>query len=203
MKNSKLLYLGYITPLIFWVTTIICGIILDDYNHTKNMVSELGKLHSKTQYIFTIGLVLSSILSIFFILGLYKVSKKTDLKKIPILIILAFSLSMLGSGLFPLPLDLHGILGLPSIFLFLSPLLAMIYWKKNIVKDIYIFSAISLILMIIGFTILLLNIFLDYTGLSQRLFHMGWTVWFIYLSYRFINLNKNEKLQPTPYKINC
>ncbi len=76
VRNKKLVYLGFIIPLVFWGTIIICGLMAENYNHLTNMVSELGTIGTKTQYIFTTGLVLSSILSIFFIVGLYRIAKR-------------------------------------------------------------------------------------------------------------------------------
>jgi len=43
MKNSWLIKSGFLVPVIFWTTTLICGFILTDYNHSSRMVSELGE----------------------------------------------------------------------------------------------------------------------------------------------------------------
>ena len=97
LKNRNLIYLGFIIPLIFWSTTIICGLMTENYNHLTNMVSELGAIGTRTQYIFTIGMSIKAILSIFFILGLYRTAKELGLYTIPIIILLTFSFSALSS----------------------------------------------------------------------------------------------------------
>jgi len=191
IKNKNLVYLGFAIPLTFWSTTIICGLMTKNYNHLNNLVSELGAIGTKTQYIFTTGLVLSSILSVLFIIGLYKTAKQIGLRTIPILFILTFSFSIFGAAIFPLPLNLHGILGSPSMLLPISPLLALILWKADKIQDIKIASGIILFIMILGFLTLTPIILDNYFGLKQRFFHIGWSLWFIYLSQRFIELNKS------------
>ncbi len=188
MKIKLFLYFGTIIPIIFWVTVIICGMITGDYNHLSNLVSELGAVGTKSQYIFKSGLILSAVLSIFFIIGLLSVCRYAGLNKIPVFILFTYSFSIAGAAIFPLPLRLHGILGLPSILLFLSPLLSMFLWKKEEISTIRQFSLLCFIIMSLGFLAFIPEIFSSYAGLKQRLFHIGWSLWFIVLSIKFQNL---------------
>lgn len=191
MKDKIFVRLGFVIPFIFWTTTIICGYIFTDYNHLTNIVSALGEIGTKSQFIFTIGLVLCAILSVFFIIGLLKVCKNNGLNIFPILIILTFTFSIAGAGLFPLPLRLHGILGSPSILLFLSPFFSIILWKLEKIPNIRIFATLSVLIMSLGFLAFFPNILSSYPGLKQRFFHLGWSIWFIYLSSEFSKLNEN------------
>ena len=190
MKNQWLIKSGFLIPIIFWTTTIICGFIMTDYDHATRMVSELGEIGTDTQYIFATGLVLTSVFSVLFIIGLYKNCKQIGLNTIPILILLTFSFSIFGAGIFPFPHRLHGLLGSPSIFLFLSPLITLILWKSEIISNIKLFSLLTFIIMSFGFLTFMPNILSDYFGLKQRFFHFGWTVWFLYLTIIFIGLNR-------------
>ncbi len=190
MKNKYLIYAGFFTPIIFWLTLLICGLILDDYSHSSNLVSELGAIGTETQYVFTVGLVFSSFSSVLFVVGLYKTCKRTGLNVIPILIISTFSFSILGAALFPLPLGLHGILGMPSLLLPLSPLLSFVLWEKEIIPNIKQISILAFLIMSLGFLAFMPNVLSDYPGLKQRIFHVGWTFWFIYLGNRFMGLNE-------------
>ncbi len=187
-KNKKLLYLGYIIPVVFWATLIICGLMTENYNHFANIVSELGRKGTETQYIFTIGLVISSILSILFCIGLYKTAKEQRLNTSPILLILTFSFSIFGAAVFPLPLRLHGILGSPSMLLPLSPLLAMILWKNTTIPNIKLGSGLILAIMLLGFLVFFPNFMEQNSGLKQRFFHFAWTFWFVFLSHKFLRL---------------
>ena len=199
MRNMRLVYLGFIIPIVFWGTTIICGLMTENYNHLTNMVSELGAIGTKTQHIFTIGLVLSSILSVLFTIGLYKTAKEIGVKTIPILFILTFSFSIFGAAIFSFPLRLHGILGSPSMLLPLSPLFALIFWKTQAIRDIKLASGLLLLIMILGFLTFIPNVMDNYFGLKQRFFHIGWTLWFIYLSQRFLRLSNSLILLKTDH----
>ncbi len=142
-----------------------------DYNHLSNMVSELGAMGSKTQYIFTGGLVLCSVLSVLFITGLYKTCKLTGLNLIPIFIISLYTFSIAGTAIFPMPLKLHGILGMPAIFLLFSPLLGFILWRGEAqISKITQMSLVSFIIICLGFLVFTPTILSDYFGLKQRFF---------------------------------
>jgi hypothetical membrane protein len=178
---------------VFWLTLIIGGLMTENYSQLTNMVSELGTIGTKTQYFFTTSLVISSVLSVFFVFGLYKTAKEYKLNVIPIFIILTFSFSIFGAAIFPLPLKLHGILGSPSMLMPLSPLLALIMWRSKTISDIKLASALTLFVMSLGFLTLLPDFIDNYFGLKQRFFHIGWSLWFIYLSQSFLKLNRQLK----------
>jgi hypothetical protein len=156
------------------------------------MVSELGELGTKTQFLFTIGLTLCGLLTIPFVIGLYKSCRIIGLNPIPILIIL-FNATLIGPAIFPFPLHLHGILGMPSILVVLSPLMSLILWNKKIpLISFRIMAILSFLVISLGFLIFDENILREYFGLKQRFFHIGWSVWFIYLSYSFTKLQHNN-----------
>ncbi len=190
MKYKWFISLGFVIPIIFWLTTYICGFILVNYNHISRLVSDLGAIGTKTQYIFTIGLVLCSISSILFILTLYMTAKRFGINTFPIFTLLTFTFSIGGAGLFPLPLKLHGILGSPSALLFISPLSAFIVWRKIIPTSKYP-ALVIFIIMSLGFLIYIPNFLDNYFGLKQRFFHFGWSLWLSYLSFLFNRLISN------------
>jgi len=196
VKNQWLIKSGFLIPITFWTTTLLCGFIMPGYNHTTRMVSELGEIGTETQYIFTIGLLLTSIFSIFFNIGLFRICKKIGLNIIPIIILWAFSFSIFGAGLFSYPHSLHGLLGMPSMLLFLSPLTALIFWKSEIISNIKVISFFTFIIMSLGFLIFIPNLLTDYFGIKQRFFHFGWTIWFLYLTSIFNKINKKNELNP-------
>lgn len=191
MKNRLLIKSGFLIPVIFWITTLLCGFLMPEYNHATRMVSELGEIGTETQHIFTVGLVLASFFSVLFIIGLYKTCKQIGLNTIPILILLTFSFSIFGAAIFPFPLRLHGLLGMPSVLLFLSPLMSLILWKSKIISNIKVISLLMFLIMSLGFLIFVPNLLTDYFGIKQRFFHLGWTIWFLYLTIIFLKLDKN------------
>lgn len=189
MQTKHLLYLGFIIPFIFWITTIISGFVFGSYNHLTRMVSELGAIGTSSRFIFSSGLIICSVLSLLFVKGLYKIGKTTKLSVIPVLIILTYSVSIAGAAIFPLPLRLHEIMGMPSILLVLSPLLSLFLWRDNSqLVFVRVFSILSFAIMALGFSVFMPDILDNYIGVKQRLFHIGWSMWFIYLSFSFIKL---------------
>lgn len=189
MKEKNLIYLGIVGPLVFWFTTIICGLMIEDYNHLSDLVSELGALNTKPQYLFSTGLVLCSVLNVLFVIGLYRVCRNKNISVIPVVVLLFFSF-LAGPGIVPMPLRLHGLVGIPFPLMMLSPLLALILWRKyeNELK-IRFGAALGLIMMLLGFLIFIPNILPEYFGLKQRFLYLGWTIWSTYLAYRFLQLS--------------
>ncbi len=185
LKKHWFINAGFFTPVIFWTTTLICGMLLPNYNHATRLVSELGKLGTSTQYLFTAGLIICSLLSVAFIVGLYATAKANKLSVIPILFLTTYSFSIFGAALFPFPLKLHEILGMPAILLFLSPLTSLFLWRKIDIPNIKLWSLLILLLMLLGFLVYVPQVMDNLFGIKQRFFHVGWTFWFIYLSKTF------------------
>jgi hypothetical membrane protein len=173
------------------MTTFICGIMLGNYNHLSRMVSELGALGTRSQYVFSTGLLLCSAFSVLFVIGLYGKCRATGMSIMPVILLLSYSISIAGAGIFPLPLRLHLIMGMPSILLILSPLLSLLLWSKSRkLSHIKTMSVISLFVMSLGLLAFLPDILSGYPGLKQRFFHVGWSIWFIYLSYIFTKISR-------------
>jgi hypothetical membrane protein len=189
-----LLISGAIIPLVFWLTTILSGIILGNYDHLTMRVSDLGAIGTPTRYIFTAGLVLCSVMSLGFIYAMVRVCMKIGLGTIPVYTLLFFTVSIGGAGLVPLPLPLHGLVGIPSTLLFLSPLSALFLWQRKLNHPGFVpVTIIVLLVMISGFMAFSAGILAEYPGLKQRIFHVGWTTWFIYLSYLFLTVSKEPE----------
>ena len=196
MRTRHLLYLGSSIPVVFFVTTFVCGFMLSGYNHFSGMVSELGEIGTKSQFVFSTGLILCSVLSIIFVIGLYRTCKAAGISVVPVIIILSFSVSIAGAAIFPLPLRLHLIMGMPSILLIFSPLMSLILWSgKSQLSNIKLMSILSFFIMSLGLLAFMPDLLSNYPGLKQRFFHIGWSIWFLYLSYSFIKLPENEKLK--------
>lgn len=194
MTTTRLLYLGKGIPVLFWITLLTCGLLLPEYSHLSNLVSELGAVGTTTQLLFTVGLLVCAILSVLFVVGLYKTCRQVGLSPIPVLLILSYSFSIAGAAIFPLPLKLHSTFGMPSVLLVLSPLLSLILWKDRVLPSTFRMMAIlSLLVMSLGFLTFMPEVLSSYSGLKQRFFHLGWSVWFFYLSYSFTRLSNNQK----------
>jgi len=187
MKVRYLLALGSVIPVIFWGTLTVCGYVMGDYNHLTRMVSELGAIGTRSQYIFMAGLLACAVLSVLFVIGLRRECKQRGISMIPALLILSFSLSIGGAAIFPLPLRMHLIMGMPSFLLFFSPLAALLLWRgEKQPAGLRIWAIVSLAVMLLGFLAYMPDVLGAYPGLKQRFFHLGWSLWFIGLSRAFL-----------------
>jgi hypothetical membrane protein len=186
MRKKELLYAGCAIPAVFFVTTFLCGFVQGGYDHLTRQVSELGTIGTKSQYLFSAGLLLSSFLSVLFIIGLLSACRQLQLSVWPVLPIFSYSISIAGAAIFPLPLRMHMTMGSPAYLLLLSPLLGLILWsEKRVLANIRGMSAMSFLIMALGFLAYFPDLMAPYPGLKQRFFHVGWSVWFIYLSVAF------------------
>jgi hypothetical membrane protein len=193
MKARQGLALGSLIPVIFWGTLTVCGYVMGDYNHLTRLVSELGALGTRTQTMFTAGLLACAVLSVLFVIGLRKACKERGISASPALIILFFSLSIGGAAIFPLPQRLHLYMGMPSILLFLSPLAALLLWRGEKAPAVLrIWAFVSLAVMALGFLAYLPDVLGAWPGLKQRFFHIGWSLWFIGLSRAFFRSRKKS-----------
>lgn len=186
MKLKRMLSLGSVIPVIFWGTLVVCGYVMGDYNHLTRRVSELGAIGTRSQYIFMAGMLACAALSVVFVVGLHKACRERGISAFPTWIILAFSVSLAGAAIFPLPLRLHLWAGMPSIALFLSPLAALVLWRgEKTLPGLRVWAIISLALMLLGFLAFMPEVLGAWPGLKQRFFHLGWSLWFIGLGRAF------------------
>ncbi len=183
-----LLYLGIITPLLFWVATITGGYLHGNYNHLHNVVSELGAIGTRSEIFMSTAELLISILSVFSVIGFYKASKQIGINVIPVLTILSLSLSMFWVAIFPMHHELHGTLGPLPLFLNAGALLSVILWKGKKLLTLRLFSFVSFLIMLLIILRFIPNFRGNWEGLIQRLFYLGWSVWSIAISLIFIQI---------------
>jgi Protein of unknown function (DUF998) len=192
-ETISMLYLGIITPLLFWLMTIIGGFIHGNYNHLHNVVSELGAIGTRSEIFMSTGELLISILSVYGVIGYVKACKRMGLNMIPVLTMLSVSVSMFWAAIFPMHHVLHGTLGPLPLFLNAGVLLSVFLWRGKSFQNIRLFSLISFLLMMLILLRIIPNIRGQWEGLLQRTFYLGWTFWSIALSLIFIQLLETKK----------
>ncbi|MBI1751601.1 MAG: DUF998 domain-containing protein [Acidobacteria bacterium] len=185
-RDFLFLRLGGLIPLVFFGTTAVCGWIHGRYNHLTGMVSELGALGTRSQHVFTAGLLTCALLSVGFNLALLRACRRQKVSPLPVLLLFSFTVSIAGAGLFPLPTRLHLLAGMPASLLVLSPLASLLLWRGGTAPARSgKMAAISLGVMCLGFLSFFPGVLPQSMGLKQRLFHLGWSIWFIHLSLGF------------------
>ena len=187
--TKRLLYLGILSPLLFWFATLICGVRHGDYNHLTGTISELGAIGTRSEGLFAVLIFLSALVGILFFWGLCRACKRAGINLIPVIPVLFFCLSLGGISFFHLGNDWHPMVGQVSLAIILSPLLVLLLWRKRPPAGSRRLSWLVLLAMV-----LVLAMFIErpfpvfqehFEGLMQRLFHFLWSVWFISLSLSF------------------
>jgi hypothetical membrane protein len=197
LNNIKLLYSGFAATLLFWCMTFLGGSIHGNYNHFKNVVSELGAIGTKSEIFTSSSLMVLSVLSLAFSTGFYGTSKKFGLSVIPAILSFSMPISMIWAGVFTLGNEFHSVTGpLPFLIIF-GFLLAHMLWKKN--TEFSTISDISLLSFFIS-TLILLRFLKPfgyvYEGFIQRFFYLAWTIWTISVVYYFSKKLKKADVVP-------
>jgi Protein of unknown function (DUF998) len=194
METNPLLCLGILTPLLFWISTIGGGFIHGNYNHLSNVISELGAIGTKSEIFMSISEMLLSVMGIFFFIGFYRASKEIGISVVPAITTLSFSASIFWASMFPLGHELHPALGPIPLLMNLGALSAVILWRGE--KQFFPIRLLSLI----GFFVMSLialrfipSLRGNFEGFIQRLYYLGWSVWFVSLSFCLIILIKSKR----------
>ena len=161
---------GFISPIIFWLTTFISGKIHGNYLHMKNVISELGAIGTKSELFTSSIFVITAIFCILFSFGFFNASKKLKLSVFPAIFSFSIAISFLWAGIFTLGNEFHNLIGPVPIFLIIGALLSYLLWhKRDSTKKIRQASLLSFLTMLL----LVLRFFepfgIEYEGLIQRL----------------------------------
>ncbi len=177
---DKLIRLGLIIPLLFWAVTIIAGTIHGNYQHHKNVISELGAIGTKSEIFTSSAFVVISILCYLFSIGFYIASKKLKLSVIPAMLSFSMPITFIWVAIFPLRNEFHNVTGALPLLLILGAFLSFVLWRKHEkLKKLRTWSLVGF-----GVMLLILLRFIDplgheFEGLVQRFFYLGWSIWYI------------------------
>ena len=178
-KNKSILHLGFLVPVIFWLTLLLSGRIYPEYNHLSNLVSELGALDAPSRWVFNLGLLMCALLSLVFSIRLVRACRRSGLSTLPAWLLTVHGLSMAAAAIFPLPLPMHARAGTLGMLLPLPLLAVLIFWRGGNACRLRRAAVISLVLMGLGFSVMFPQWLPQLAGLKQRFAHMGWSVMFI------------------------
>jgi hypothetical membrane protein len=196
MNTKTLLYTGILIPIIFWLSTIVCGFIHGGYNHLSGTISELGAIGTKSEPLMATITMFGAVLSMFFIIGLYGACTQLGLSTIPVYTLPAFTIMMGWAAMFHSGNRLHAAAGPVFLLLYLGALLVSILWRgKQELVPVRLLSLVSLAIMLLIFLRFIPSFQNNYPGLIQRLAHLGWSVWFVVLSTSLIKLISVQEQQ--------
>lgn len=196
MKTTTrlLLFTGLIIPTIFWVSTIIAANLQDNYDHVQHTISQLGATGTPSESFMNGITWLCVILSVSFLIGLWRICSQLHLYKTPLLGVLGFTIMFGWAAIFHAGHALHAKSGPVVLVLTTGPLLSSIVWKRSELKTLRIWSWISFCSMLFILCKIMLpeKIVHNYTGLIQRVVHVGWSIWFISMAVTFRKLGNKK-----------
>ncbi len=181
MQTKRLLNIGILIPMLFWASTIISGFIHGNYNHLSNTVIQLGAIGARSELIMNLFTWLISLLSLFFMAGLWKACRQLNLNVLPIIGVLGFTIMFGWAATFHSGNKLHSAMGPVVLLLDAGTLLVIILWKGEQFRQVRLLSFWSLVIMLLIFLRFIPGFNNRFPGLIQRFAHLGWSVWFIVL----------------------
>lgn len=182
-----LLMLGYFIPLLFWITTFVSGHIHGNYNHLKNVISELGAIGGESEAVTSSFFILLAALSVLFSIGFYRASKRLKVSSIPSVLSFSKPVTLAWAAIFPLGNEFHSLTGPLPLLVALASLLSFVLWKRR--EELFqarLLSLASFFIMALIFLRFVRPFGIVYEGLVQRFFYLGWSLWTITISYFFI-----------------
>ncbi|MBU7026295.1 MAG: DUF998 domain-containing protein [Theionarchaea archaeon] len=138
--NKKYVLFGFLSPVTALVF-ISAAVYIHDFSFTGTALSDMGRIGLEKNYIFNVGLILSSVFGLLFSLSLYTALKGYE--RIPALGFTTAALSLIGIGVFPEGLALHVFFSVGFYLLALFSILiigVLVYRRK---KNLGVFSVSS------------------------------------------------------------
>jgi hypothetical membrane protein len=166
------------------VMSFISGYIHGNYNHFKNVISELGAIGTKSEIFTSSSLMLLALLGMLFSIGFYRSSKMWKISVLPAILSFAMPVTNIWAGIFTLGNEFHSLTSSLTFLIIAGSFLAWLLWMKNKrllrLREV---SLVSFIIMLLFLTRFIKPFGIEYEGLVQRVFYAGWTVWTIGISY--------------------
>lgn len=201
LKSRTLILCGILSPILYILATIIGGLLIPEYSHIENAVSELIQSGAPNKLLLVTLMVISSISTILGCIGIFLTHKKKINKLVTtgiILILITGLLGLLTSTIFPqdpihAPMTLPGIMhmvivAISALITIVSPLLIGFGICQNEGwENFKLYSIISVLIIFItgGLTPFIILKEIPLMGLIQRIAIGAYFQWFIVLSIKF------------------
>lgn len=114
--DRLLLKFGIAAPILYFATVIVCSLLNPGYSQVSQYVSELGAATAKRPDVFAVGIMATGAFAIIaglgFGFGLRRKARGLILPLLTALTVIAWGVSMVMGGLYPMPDPRHGAYGL-------------------------------------------------------------------------------------------
>lgn len=198
-RQQVYMLIGPAIPAIYWLSTGISGYLYGNYNYLKDPPFLLNSFYSRSGDFMSAAKLLTAFLLAYFLMYAYTLCKKAHLSIFPLLPNIFVIISMIGVVLFAESHRLNPLFGNLIIPAVLSPLLSLIYWRKNFPAHAKWISSLSLLLMILPLVLIMqrstfAELVHNYFGLLISIFYLGWSVWIISVSFSLVTAAKSRQV---------
>ncbi len=175
MNYRLFLLLGLLAPLVFSAAAIGLSLMVSDYSHISQTVSEIGKQGSPVELLWKLSNLLVALFILGLAWGLYCVAQSQTFSKVPAYFVAYFAVVSGDMAIFESPHPLHNLFGLSMILGYMAPLSLAVSWRrKEQVIPLIRFSWVVGLLILVSIALNLSPLFfrdlypLQYYGLVQR-----------------------------------
>lgn len=195
ISPRTLIRFGYVTVISFWLMTFVSGGIHGNYNHLRNVISELGALGTRAELFTSTALLFIALTGILFSFGFYRICRERKISAIPAILSFTTPITMIWASIFALGNEFHGSTGPLPFLVVIASLLAFILWRKD--KDLSGARKLSLLccwVMLLILTRFIKPFGIEYEGLVQRFYYSGWSIWTTSIAYYLSKYSRQRQL---------
>jgi hypothetical membrane protein len=187
MKRSERLLFGPVSAAIFCVGVAGLALMVPDYSHVHQTVSEIGEVGSPARIPFTVMLACVCVCTLIFASAIRDFATQAGRSRVVAYLTVCSGLSALGVGIFAYPHPLHNVFGLSEIIGYQAPLALALAWRsdpnaKALVVSSWVLFALLWIAMALNLSPLFPQSWLwqhlkPVNGLVQRSLFLSWFAW--------------------------
>lgn len=131
MKRNDLLLSGPLSAAVFCLGVAGLALMVPDYSHIHQTVSEIGEVGSPANIPFTIMMACVAACMLVFAWAVGEASFRHGHSRAAACLIACAGLSALGVGIFAYPHPLHNVFGLSEIIGYQAPLAFALAWRRE------------------------------------------------------------------------
>lgn len=181
------LWFGPVAAFLLAAGILANGLVVPDYSHVRQTVSELGEVGSPARVAFTVLLLLVAVCLAILATGAARTHREMGHASLPAYFIGAMAISVAGVGIFPFPHVLHNVFGMSELIGYQAPLVTALTCRNSRgVKGIAMFSLamyfLVLLAIVVNMSVLdrsgdLWARIQPVYGIAQRSLFAAWFLW--------------------------
>ena len=184
--------LGIFIPVIYWQGLWGSALLQKDHDWVSDLTFNLETYYSASGNWMAVSAFLAGALGLVWWRLSLRILLKSPISLLPLLPLIILPLGWIGRSLFPDPHPYFSLFANIPFTVGLSPVLALLFWRKLRTSG---WAILSFTLLLLPLLVLIGRPFFgpyvhDKMGLIQRLFILGWTLWILVISRRIATFSQ-------------